>query len=36
MPFFSPDNALEAHLNLFEEAQESITIVNPSKSISIE
>ncbi|XP_003388786.2 PREDICTED: uncharacterized protein LOC100635321 [Amphimedon queenslandica] len=30
MPFFSPDNALEAHLNLFEEAQESITIVNPT------
>ena len=31
-PFFSPDNALEAHMKLIDEAQESITIANPSKS----
>lgn len=30
-PFLSPDNSLEAHLQMIEEAQESISIANPSK-----
>ena len=31
MPFFSPGNSVEAHLKMIEEAQENITIANPSQ-----
>lgn len=31
MPFFSPENSIEAHLKMIEEAQENITIANPSQ-----
>lgn len=30
MPFFSPDNSLEAYMQMIEEAKNSITIATPS------
>ena len=31
MPFFSPGNAIEAHISMIEDASDSIMIANPSK-----
>ena len=31
MPFFSPGNAIEAHISMIEDASDSIVIANPSK-----
>jgi hypothetical protein len=32
IPFFSPDNSLEAYMQVISEAKENIMIANPSKT----